>query len=73
MKNKPREQIAIALFTGAIISLFLFIGDLIENFYLKILIIIILIVIIFISLKIILDPSTNLHFIEDIKKILENF
>jgi len=66
MDNKPKEQIAIALFTGAIISLFLLIGDLVESFYLKILALLILIGIILISLKIILDPSTNLYFIGNI-------
>jgi len=71
MGNKPKEQIAIALFSGAIISLFLLIGDLVENFYLKILVLLILIVIILISLKTILDPSTDLHFIGDkIRKLL---
>ncbi len=72
MDNKPKEQIAIALFTGAIISLFLFIGNLVENFYLKILALLILIGIILISLKVILDPSTDLHFIGNIiKKFLK--
>lgn len=66
MDNKPKEQIAIALFTGAIISLFLLIGDLVESFYLKILALFILIGIILISLKVILDPSTDLHFIGNI-------
>ena len=66
MKNKPKEQIAIALFTGAIISLFLLIGDLVENLYLKMLVLLILIGIILISLKVILDPSTDLHFIGNI-------
>ena len=71
MNNEPKEQIAIALFTGAIISLFLLLGDLVESFYLKGLIILILIVIILISLKIILDKSTDLHFIGDIiRKVL---
>mgnify|MGYP001603543509 CR=1 len=72
MDNKPKEQIAIALFTGAIISLFLLIENLVERFYLKILVILILIGIILISLKIILDPSTDLHFIGNItRKILK--
>lgn len=72
MDNKPKEQIGIALFTGAIISLFLLIGDLVENFCLKILTLIILIMIIVISLKIILDPSTDLHFIGNIiRKLLK--
>ena len=71
MDNKPKEQIAIALFTGAIISLFLLIGNLVEESYLKIIVTLILIGIIFISLKIILDPSTDLHFIgKIIRKIL---
>lgn len=71
MDNKPKEQIAIALFTGTIISLFLLIENLVERFYLKILVLLMLIVIIFISLKIILDPSTDLHFIGNtIRKIL---
>ena len=71
MDNKPKEQIAIALFTGAIISLFLLIGNLVEESYLKIIVTLILIGIIFISLKIILDPSTDLHFIGNIiRKIL---
>jgi len=72
MDNKPKEQIAIALFTGAIISLFLLIENLVESFYLKIIGLFILIVIILISLKIILDPSTDLHFIGNImRKILK--
>ena len=71
MDNKPKEQIAIALFTGAIISLFLLIGNLVEEFYLKIIVILILVGIILISLKIILDTSTDLHFIGNaIRKIL---
>ena len=72
MDNKPKEQIAIALFTGAIISLFLLVENLVESFYLKIIGLFILIVIILISLKIILDPSTDLHFIGNImRKILK--
>ena len=72
MDNKPKEQIAIALFTGAIISLFLLIENLVESFYLKILVLFILIVFILISLKIILDSSTDLHFIGNIiRKILK--
>ena len=71
MDNKPKEQIAIALFTGAIISLFLLIGNLVGEFYLKIIVLLILIGIILISLKVILDTSTDLHFIGNIiRKIL---
>ena len=71
MDNKPKEQIAIALFTGAIISLFLLIGNLVGEFYLKIIVLLILVGIILISLKIILDTSTDLHFIGNtIRKIL---
>ena len=66
MDNKPKEQIAIALFTGAIISLFLLIGNLVEEFYLKIIVILILTGIILISLKAILDSSTDFHFIGNI-------
>ncbi len=71
MKSKLREQIAIALFTGAIISFFILIESLSENLFYKILILLILFIIIYISLKVILDPSTDLHFIGNIsKKIL---
>ena len=66
MDNKPKEQIAITLFTGAIISLFLLIENLVEVFHLKILIILILMIIIVISLKAILDTSTDFHFIGNI-------
>jgi len=72
MDNKPKEQIAIALFTGAIISLFLLIENLAESFYLKMLVLIILIGIILASLKIILDPSIDLHSIGNVfRKILK--
>lgn len=71
MENKPKEQIAISLFTGAIISLFLIIEGLIENFLDKILVLSILIIIIFISLKLILDSSADLHIFGDmIRKFL---
>ncbi|HJX50527.1 hypothetical protein A3K73_03875 [Candidatus Pacearchaeota archaeon RBG_13_36_9] len=71
MDNKPKEQIAIAMFTGAIISLFLLIENLVENFYIKMLVLLLLMGVIIISLKVILDPSTDLHFIGNmIKKIL---
>ena len=71
MESKPREQIAIALFTGAIITLPILILDLAETLCQKILISFILIIFIFISLKVILEPSTNLHFFgKYIKKFL---
>ena len=70
MDNKPKEQIAISLFTGAIISLFLIIENLVEGFF-KLVVLFALIIIITISLKVILDPSTDLHFIGNItRKIL---
>jgi len=71
MKNKPKEQIAITLFTGTIISLFILIVDLVKTFFCKILVFLILGEFIIISLKVILDPSTDLHFIGNIiRKIL---
>ena len=71
MKNKPKEQLAIALFTGAIISFFILIGNFTEPYSLKIIVLLILVGIILISLKVILDPSTDLHLIGNpIKKIL---
>jgi len=66
MENKPKEQIAIALFTGAIIAFFIQLNDLIENLLFKISILFLLIILIIISLKVLLDPSTDLHFIGNI-------
>lgn len=71
MENKPREQIAIALFTGAIIASFILIVNLVKILYLKIFVLLIFVAFIFISLKIILDPSTDLHWIGiPIRKVL---
>jgi len=71
MDNKPKEQIAITLFTGTIISLFILVGDLVKTLFNKILVLLILGEFIIISLKVILDPSTDLHFIGDrVRKIL---
>jgi len=71
MENKTKKQIAIALFTGAIIALFIFLGDLVETSFDKVFVLLNLVVIILISLKVILDPSSNLHFIgKIIRKIL---
>tara|TARA_Y100000034_G_scaffold135729_1_gene208823 strand:+ start:1861 stop:2088 length:228 start_codon:yes stop_codon:yes gene_type:complete len=66
MKNKSKEQIAIALFTGSIIASFILVGNLLETFIYKISILIIFIFIIIFSLKILLDKSTDLHWIGDI-------
>lgn len=72
MDNKPKEQIAIALFTGTIISLFVLVGSFIEPYYMKIIVLFALICIILLSLKVILDPSTDLYFIGNIiRKILK--
>lgn len=72
MENKPREQIAIALFTGAIITLPILIMELVNTLFQKVLIILILIILLVISLKVILYPhSTSLDFFgRPIKKIL---
>jgi len=70
MENKLKDQIAIALFTGTIIALFIFIGSLAKTFIHEILIIIIFIIIIFISLKLLLEKSTDLHYVGDIVRKL---
>ncbi|MBU2562776.1 MAG: hypothetical protein KKF68_03895 [Nanoarchaeota archaeon] len=68
METKPREEIAIGLFTGSIIALFIIIGDLAKSIFQKLLIIFILIELIIISLKVIRCRSTDMHFIGDILK-----
>lgn len=71
MEIKPREQIAITLFTGSILALFLFIGNQIENLLGKMMFISFMAIFIAISLKVILDRSTDLHILGDpLKKIL---
>ena len=70
MDNKPKEEIAIAIFTGAIISLFILIGEFVENLYIRITIISTLIVFILASLKVILDKSTDFHSIGNIFRFL---
>lgn len=72
VQNKSKEKIAMSLFSGAIIALFIFLGNIENNISLyKILVISILIGIILISLRVILEPSTDLHFIGNIiRKIL---
>ena len=71
MKNKPREQIAIALFTGSVIAFFILLNELSNSLIFKIVIILILLILIFLSLKVIMDPSADLHFIGNIlRKIL---
>jgi len=72
MDNKPKGQIAISLFTGAIIAFFIILKDLVANFFYEVLVLLILGIFIIISLKVILDPSTDLHFIGDYIKILLN-
>lgn len=70
METIPKQQMAGSLLAGAIVSLSIFIGGL-ENFSLnKLLIVGILIVLILISLKVILDKSTDLHFIGNPLKFL---
>lgn len=71
MKSKTREQIAIALFTGAVIAFFILLEDLSENLFWKILVFVLLIAVIRMSLKVILKPSTDLHLIGDILKRLK--
>lgn len=72
MESKIKEQIAIALFTGTIIAFFILLDGLIENLCYKILILLILIVLIGMSLRVLLKPSTDLHFIGNIlRKILK--
>jgi len=70
MEFEARKQIAIGLFTGSVISLFLIIENLAKTFFQKFLIISILIMLILISFKIIRYPSISLGFIGDkLKKI----
>jgi len=73
MESKRREQIAIALFTGSIISLFFLIESLVRNFNLGLPTLLILIIgFIFLSLKIMLEPSADLHHIGNIIRRLLN-
>ncbi len=72
MLTVTREKIAMSLFTGTIIALFIFIGNLEKISLNNILIISIEVILILISLKVILDPSTDLHFIGNpLRKILD--
>jgi hypothetical protein len=71
MLNVTREKIAMSLFTGAIISLFIFIGNIEKISLNKLFVFLILGTIILISLKIILDSKTDLHFIGNkLRKLL---
>ncbi|MBU2104371.1 MAG: hypothetical protein KKF67_01165 [Nanoarchaeota archaeon] len=71
MENTPKQQLAISLFTGAVIALGILIGDIEKISLNKLLVCSIFIILIIISMKIILDPSTDVHTIGNIiKKIL---
>ena len=65
MEFESRKEIAIGLFTGSIIALFLIVEDLAKTTFQKILIIFILIILILISFKILRYPWISLGFIGD--------
>ncbi|MBS3076636.1 hypothetical protein J4481_02760 [Candidatus Pacearchaeota archaeon] len=68
MNNTIKEQIAMGLFTGAVIAFFIFLGEIGRNFLKEILVLSALILTIFLSLIILLNP-TDLHIFGNIFKI----
>ena len=77
VQNTVKETIAISLFTGAILAIFVFIGNLAKDFIFQksnfifglifsIEFLILICLSIYISLKVLLNPSIDLHIIGDI-------